>query len=208
MRRRSVFSSINKFTAPIFTTHDISASSCKSLSVVTQSLNNLVREGAIIKVARGVWMRKGPDAVGPYAVVPYLFPKHRVYVSFISALHIYGIIEQIPQITTLASTGHNKTLRTSVGSFSTHHITPSFFSGFEWYKEGSSFLIALPEKALIDSLYISAHKNKYFAYFPELHFPKTFSFKRAKAWVSKISNKTTRIYVLHQLDEIIKNKNG
>ena len=204
MLRRSVLATINELDNRIFTTHDISMSSGKSLSVVTQALNNLVKEGFVAKICRGVWMRKGGEAVSPYAVIPYLFPRHRAYISFISALHLHGIIEQIPQATTLASTNHSRVIRTNVGVFYTHHIAPSFFTGFGWYKAGSNFLIAAPEKALVDSLYLSAHKKKRFGYFPELHFPASFSFKRAKAWVSKINNKTTRSYVEKKLESIMK----
>ncbi len=205
MRRRSILSTMNKLSSLIFTTHEISLLSGKSLSAVTQSLNNLVREGAVTKVCRGVWMRGGGETVGPYAVIPYLFPRHRAYVSFITALHIHGIIEQIPQVTELASTGHAGTISTASGVFHTHHIAPSFFAGFGWHKEDSSFLIAEPEKALIDSLYLSAHKKRRFGHFPELHFPDSFSFKRARTWANKINNKTTRAYVLKKLEEIRKN---
>ncbi len=205
MRRISILSTINKLRGRIFTTHEISLLSGKSLSVVTQSLNNLIREGAVTKVCRGVWMREGGLAVSPYAIIPYLFPRHRAYVSFISALHIHGIIEQIPQVTELASTGHAGTIRTALGVFYTHHIAPSFFAGFGWSKGDSGFLIAEPEKALIDSLYLSAHKKKRFGHFPELHFPDSFSFKRARGWANKINNKTTRAYVLKKLEEIREN---
>ncbi|MDP2929809.1 MAG: hypothetical protein Q8O01_07110 [Candidatus Omnitrophota bacterium] len=202
MRRRSMLPVIKKLGKQVFTTHELSLASGRSLSVVTQSLNNLVREGAVIKVRRGVWAEEGLGAISPYAVIPYLFPAHRAYVSFISALHIHGVIEQIPQVTTLASTAHAGIIKTSIGTFYVHHIMPSFFCGFGWYKGNGSFLIAEPEKALIDSLYLSAYKRKRFGRFPELHFPKTFSFKRVKEWMNKIPSKTTREYVRRRLKDI------
>ena len=202
MRRRSVFSTINKLEHRIFTTHEIFISSGKSLSVVTQSLNNLVREGAVKKIFRGVWMQEGNEAVSPYAVIPYLFPRHRAYISFISALHLHGIIEQIPQVTTLASTDHSRIIRTKAGVFYTHHIAPSFFTGFGWYKGDASFLIAEPEKALVDSLYLSAYKKRRFGHFPELHFSNSFSFKRAKEWANKINSLSARVYVKKKLEAI------
>jgi len=202
MRRSSILPVIKKLGHQVFTTHELSLASGRSLSVVTQSLNNLVREGAAIKIRRGVWAEEGLGAISPYAVIPYLFPAHRAYVSFISALHMYGIIEQIPQVTTLASTAHAGIIKTAIGAFYIHHITPSFFCGFDWYKGNGSFLIAEPEKALVDSLYISAYKGKRFGRFPELHFPKTFSFKKAKKWMNKIPSLTTREYVRKRLKEI------
>ena len=131
-----------------------------------------------------------------------MFPRQRVYVSFISALHLHGIIEQIPQVVTLASTAHTSTIRTLAGTFSVHQIDPVIFDGFDWYKGEGSFLIAGPEKALIDSLYLSSRKKKQFGYFPELHFPPEFSFKKAAKWVKRIPEEKIRLYVLRKLEAL------
>lgn len=176
----------------------------KSPSAVTQSLNNLAGEGAVVRICRGLWAERTSEQVSPYAVIPYLFPRGRSYVSFISALHLHGIIEQIPQVTTLASTSHARTIRTNIGTFEAHHIGPSFFAGFGWYKNSGNFLIAEPEKALIDSLYLSAHRKRQFGHFPELRFPGSFNVKKARAWAGRISNKTTRTYVERALKDILK----
>ena len=132
-----------------------------------------------------------------------MLPKNRAYVSFISAFHLHGIIEQIPQEITLASTVHTKKFHTKLGTFSIHRIPPSFFDGFDWYKGEGSFLIAEPEKALIDSLYLSTKKKKQFGYFPELYFPKSFSFKKAASWVKKIHDPRIRSSIEKKLAEII-----
>lgn len=208
MRRRSVLFTIGKLRKRIFTTREISMVSGKSLSAATQALNNLAREGFVAKIYRGVWAQESSEALSPFAVIPYLFPGHRVYVSFISALHLCGIIEQIPQVTTLASPSHAKTIHTKIGVFNTHHIVPSFFIGFGWHlgsgslPAGQGFLIAEPEKALVDCLYLSAYKKKMFGHFPELHFPGSFSFKRAKAWADRIHSKTARTHVRKMLTDI------
>jgi predicted transcriptional regulator of viral defense system len=156
MSKRPILLTVKDLGGGIFTTHDAALSSGRSLSAVTQSLGNLARDGLLVKIHRGIWMQEGREGAGPYAVIPHLFPRHRAYVSFVSALHLHGIIEQIPQITTLASTAHPRIMRTKLGVFQTHHIAPSFFKGFDWYKGSGSFLIAEPEKALVDCLYLSA----------------------------------------------------
>ncbi|MDD5482095.1 MAG: hypothetical protein PHP98_00375 [Kiritimatiellae bacterium] len=208
MRRISVLAAIRKLGRRVFCTREISMSSGKSLSAVTQALNNLVREGLAIKIYRGVWALENDEPLSACAVVPYLFPWERVYVSFISALHLHGMIEQIPQIITLASTSHSKIIRTKLGVFQTYHISPSFFAGFGWYKNsnlsgsGQGFLIAEPEKALADSLYLSAYKQKRFRDFPEIYFPRSFSFKRARSWADKINSKPARIHARKVLEEI------
>jgi len=116
------------------------------------------------------------------------------------------MVEQIPQVITLASTAHTKTVKTKIGTFSIHQISPAFFKGFDWYKKTGSFLIAGPEKALIDSLYLSAYKKKQFGYFPELHFPENFSFKKAKYWTDIIPNPRVKKSVKDKLKVIAKER--
>lgn len=193
---------IKKLGKPVFTTFEISSLSGKSPSVTTQSLNHLVNNGLLLKVKRGVWAEVGNASLSPYAAIPYLFIRQRAYVSFLSALHLHGVIEQIPQTITLASTAHTKTIRTKLGVFSIHRLSPGFFKGFDWYKEGN-FLIAEPEKALVDSLYLSACKKKQFGHFPELHFPKSFSFKKAEKFARLIQNRNIRLHVLKKLEPLI-----
>jgi len=135
-------------------------------------------------------------------IIPYVFPRQRVYVSFISALHLHGIVEQIPQVITLASTAHTATIQTRAGVFSVHQIAPVLFDGFDWYKGGGNFLIAEPEKALIDSFYLSSRKKKQFGYFPELNFSDEFDFRKARQWAERIPNKAIRMNVFKKLETL------
>ena len=194
---------IKELRRPVFTTHELAAVSGKSSSVVTQAMNVLVTQGVIVKVYRGIWAEAGNEAVSPYHVIPFLFPRHRAYVSFISALHLHGIIEQIPQMITVASTAHTKVMRTALGVFSVHQIAPLFFSGFSWYNKTGSFLIAGPEKALIDSLYLSARRKKQFGHFPELHFPKSFQARKARRWAKIIPDAKIRHHVQKKLEAVL-----
>ncbi|HLD50521.1 MAG TPA: hypothetical protein VJC08_04915, partial [bacterium] len=66
------------------------------------------------------------------------------------------------------------------------------------------FLIAEPEKGLIDSLYLSSRKKKQFGFFPELNLPPEFSFKKAARWAERIPEKMIRPYVLEKLRELEK----
>ncbi|MCG2713715.1 MAG: hypothetical protein L6308_02575 [Candidatus Omnitrophica bacterium] len=209
MRKRSLLGNIKELGAPVFTTFELSASSGKSSSVVIQGLNNLVEDGLIIKVYRGIWAQVGNEQLSPYAVISCLLTRHRAYVSFISALYLYNIVEQIPQVITLASTSHTKLIRTKLGVFSFHQLTPKFFSGFNWYKAclsdrqgGGKFLIAEPEKALVDSFYLSACRKKQFGHFPELSFPKSFSFKKVKQWALRIPDPKIRAHVFKKIEAI------
>ena len=191
---------IKKLGRPVFTTHELITVSGKSSSTVVQSLTRLRKQGLLMKIYRGVWAEAGDKRVSAFEIIPCLFARQRVYVSFISALHLHGILEQIPQAITLASTAHTSTIRTKAGTFSVHQIDPAIFDGFDWYKGEGSFLIAEPEKALVDSLYLSSRKKKQFGHFPELHFPPEFSFKKAAGWVKRIPEGKIRQHVLKKLD--------
>ncbi len=193
---------IKKLGRPVFTTHELASISGKSASTVIQCLNRLVRQGLIIKAYHGVWAETGTGTLSGFQIIPYLFGGRRAYVSFITALHLHGIIEQIPQVITLASQSHTRTIRTRIATFSVHQIAPAIFNGFDWYKKEGNFLVAEPEKALIDSLYLSSRKKKQFGHFPELHFPPGFSFKRAAHYAKHIPEKRIRSYVLGRLEQI------
>ena len=197
---------IKRLNKKVFTTHELISISNKSASTVVQSLNRLVHQSLIIKVYRGVWAESGTKRLSVFEVIPCLFPRQRVYVSFITALHLHGMIEQIPQVITLASTAHSRTIRTKVGVFSVHQITPTFFDGFDWYRQEGNFLIAEPEKALVDSLYLSGRKKKQFGSFPEMHIPPEFSYKKAVQWGKHIKEEKIRIYVLEKLKKMLKVK--
>jgi len=199
MNKRSILWHIKKLRRGVFTTSELCAVSGKSASAVTQNLNFLEREGVIFKIYRGIWAEAENEKVSPYTIIPFLLPRHRAYVSFISALHLHGIIEQIPQVITLATTSHTKTIHTKIADYRLHQLDPSFFDGFGWYKDTGAFLIAEPEKALIDCLYISARKKRQFGHFPELYFPESFSFKKAEKWAGKIAGDKIRVCVKKKL---------
>lgn len=205
VNRQTILFFIRKLGRPVFTTYELRTVSGKSASTVIQCLNRLAQQGLLVKIYRGVWAEAGPKPMSPFEIIPHLFPRQRVYVSFITALHLHGMVEQIPQVVTLASTSHTRTLRTAAGPFSLHQIDPAFFDGFDWYKGEGSFLIAEPEKALIDSLYLSGRKKKQFGHFPEIHFPPKFNFKKAVQWARSIPDKKLQKYVLDKLETVCPN---
>ena len=90
--------------------------------------------------------------------------------------------------------GTYKKVNTKLGTFSIHRISPILLMGLTGIGQ-ASFLIAEPEKALFDSIYLSTRKKKQFGYFPELYFPKSFSFKKVAAWIDKIPEKRIRSLV-------------
>lgn len=204
MSKISIIGYIKKLEQPVFTTRGISDISRKSPSAVTQALNFLSRQGAVKKLYRGVWAEITRKQISPFMLIPHLFKSCRVYVSFLSALHLHGIIEQIPQTITLASTAHTRKIKTAAGTFVVHKISPGYFFGFDWYKGTGNFLIAEPEKALADCLYLFTRKKKQYGYFPELNLKKPFSIKKTEEYLQRIPDKNARMLAQSRLKEILK----
>jgi len=81
---------------------------------------------------------------------------------------------------------------TPLGDYSFHRIDPRFFTGFDWYRGDQSFLIAHPEKALIDTLDIATRKGRRFGSLPELELTGEFRISRARSWIQAISDERIR----------------
>lgn len=194
----NVWQGAQKLDRPVFTSLEIAALAGVSLSSASQMLGRWEKKGLLKKMKRGLWALTDDRRFSPYLLVPFLEPSHACYVSFISALHIYGILGQIPQTITVATTAHGKKIATPAGNFRLHQIAPSFFKGFDWDTSGR-FLIAEPEKALVDCLYLAARKGKNYAAFPELDFPSSFSKPKAKQWVRQIREEKIRKFVMEKL---------
>ena len=79
------------------------------------------------------------------------------YVSLERALRFYDLIpEEIFQITSV-STKKTINFDTQVGNFNYRHISTGLFWG---YRLKNNFLMAEPEKAILDYLYLSSHINR------------------------------------------------
>lgn len=78
------------------------------------------------------------------------------YISLESALSRYGILSQIPQILTCVTTKLPSIFNTSLGVIEYRQVKKDYFFGF--IKEGS-YLIAEPEKAILDLFYLEGDKE-------------------------------------------------
>lgn len=183
----------------VFTTGELASLAGISLSSANQRLSNLERKKIIAKIKRGVWGRVHDKNFDPLQVIPFLSPSHRAYLSFLSALNKYGMIDQIPQEISVASTAHSKRIKTTVGTYAIHQLAPEFFDGFVLSKN-SAYYIATPEKAFIDCLYLSCKRGRQFSFFPEIDLTSGFSFKNAKLWAKKIIDKRIQRKVLEKLN--------
>lgn len=200
MKNLSTIEAIYKLKRLLFTTREVATISGSSVSSTTQSLNNLAAKGIVKKIIQGLWGMTNDERFSQFLIIPFLAPNHRSYLSFTSALHAHGIIGQIPQIVTIATTAHSKIVRTSVGTFDLHQIAPDFFDGFEWSNR-HDYLIATKEKALVDCLYLASRRRRSFANFPELD-KKLLNKKLCLEWVERIRDPRIRKSVSMRLTKM------
>lgn len=186
----------------VFSTREMAALIGRDTASVSQQLARLEEKGVVSKVLRGVWALTGDRRFSPFMLVPFLGPSQQFYVSFLSALHMHGMISQIPQTISVAGTTHGRVVKTPVATFVVHKVEPGFFNGFEW-AVGMKFPMATPEKALVDCLYISCRRGKKYTAFPELTYPKHFSKARARHLCHAIADKRLKAAVLKKLDVLL-----
>lgn len=199
--RPNVAQTIQTLGRPVFTTREIALVRHGSISATSHDLARLAKQGRLQRITRGLWADPNDRRFTRYHLVPFLVGRHHAYVSFLSALNLHRIIEQIPQIVYAATTGHTRLKKTSIATYSFHRIDPRFFAGFEWYGAAQDFLIATPEKALVDSLYLSTRKGKPFGFFPELDFS-NLSVHRARKWIRQIPDPRIRTSTFSRLDRL------
>lgn len=183
----------------VFTTREFSALANISMTFASQMLRRLAAKGRITRIYQGLWADTQNPLFNAYKVTPFLTRPHPAAVSLLSALHLHGMVEQIPQVIYVVSTAPTRKVKTPVGDFSIHQIAPDFFTGYDYYRQEGGFLIASPEKALVDCLYLSARKGRRFIAMPELTLPKGFRRRTALSYIKRIPYKNLRTAVQKRL---------
>ena len=83
------------------------------------------------------------------------------YISLHTALSIYGIIPEAVTQITCVTTNRTTSYSNSFGQFHYQTIKPELFFGYkqEPVRRGGSYLVAEPEKAIVDLLYLYPQYN-------------------------------------------------
>lgn len=191
---------LKKLNLPYLTTREVSAYLGISTVYASLVLKRLLTAGCISKLARGRWIFK--KSIDPFLLPEYLTEPSPSYVSFHSALYHHQIISQIPGIVYAASLARTKRYTTETCDISVHHLDPTFFFGFEVVGQ-SQIKMAIPEKAVIDYLYLFSAKSKLFRSLPEVELPKDFNVKLCYQIIKKISSKGRRTMVLKLFNKMI-----
>ena len=132
----------------VYTAQQLAGLVGKSRAVATVYSSRLVVKGLAKRLLRGYITFVDDD----YVIASQLMEPS--YVSATSALHFHGLMQQVPARIECASTRNSRNYENLGIRY--HRIPPSLFFGYERHAKGDSYiLMADPEKALIDAIYLN-----------------------------------------------------
>ncbi|HXB27483.1 MAG TPA: hypothetical protein VNV25_22330 [Gemmatimonadaceae bacterium] len=189
--------------APIFTTATAAAAADVSPNTASRGLARLQEQGLVTRLVRGLWADTRHPDFSPYAVVPFLLARSSSqegqpsagYVSFLSALHLHGILSQIPPAIQVAVAEQHETVHTPLGDFEFHQIQPELVDGYAAGDAYGRFELATPAKALFDTLYVSARRGRRFSHLPELAIRGSISDADMQRWIARVEHPSFRAAV-------------
>lgn len=154
---------------PVFSTGHLLVGDISPQGIRAQ-LSRWVSEGRLIMLRRGLYTIAPPyrtKTPSPFVVANALSPGS--YVSCQSALSWHGVIPEGVEMVTSVTPGRPGIHTNPLGTFILRHIKPDLLWGYESVPMpgGGSARIALPEKALLDLLYLE-HKGGSPAYIRQL----------------------------------------
>lgn len=123
-------------------------------------LEKFTREGLLLRLKKGIYGLK-TDLPSEEEIANRVYRPS--YLSFEYALAYYNILPEMPYAVTSATTKPTRTFTIDSKTFSYFSIKKNAYTGYMLTKtEKKSFLIAEPEKALVDYLYFVAIGKKPF----------------------------------------------
>lgn len=194
MTAAAAYGDLLRLGRTVLTTREAAARWGVAQRAAGQRLAALERAGLVRNLRRGLWALD-PE-IDPFAVAPYLTAPHPAYVSFWSALHRHGLIEQFPGRISVASLGRSRTIETSLGPYQIHRLAPELFTGY--LGDARSGYLASAEKALFDLVYVGAAAGRP-SYFPELTLPPDFDRGALDSWTERIAGPRLRTLVSARL---------
>lgn len=166
---------------PVFSLRDIAQTGFK---VFPYQLSKWAKEGKIKRLAGGFYVFAKAEVSVEHIANQLREPS---YISLEYALYYHGLTVDIPFHVTSVTARGTRNIVTPSGTFFYHHIKPTMFDGFvmqelgDHDEVGKRFLIATPEKALIDLFYLNPKKYNSQSDFEEARFHEE-DLKTKMAW--------------------------
>ena len=199
MTAAEAYAALRRLGVPVLSTSDAAAALSSSIAAASKTLTRLMRAGLVTAVRHNLWWLDGPP--DPYRLPAFLTAPLDSYLSLHSALHLRGVIEQIPEILYAVSLARTQRITTSVATFSIHRIAPEIFGGYT--ESASGVKLASAEKALFDFAYLSAGRSRLFTELPELELPRGFRRAELKHWLAKVPSARARTITSRKLEALI-----
>jgi predicted transcriptional regulator of viral defense system len=199
MNAHEAFARLRRLGIPVIETADAAAALQQSTYAASKTLSRLAESELVTQVRHGMWWID--SKVDAYRLAEYLTAPLPSYLSLQTALHLQGMIEQIPETFYVVSLARTQDITTRVGLFSVHHIAAELFGGFEPTDAGVR--LATPEKALFDLAYLSGGRSRLFTSLPEMELPRGFRWPVLKSWVDKIPAARRRTLVTGRLTRLL-----
>ena len=199
MTSREALARLRRLKVDAIETSDAAAALGQPLRTAAKTLSRLAAAGLVRKVRHGTFWIDGP--IDPYRLTPLLTAPLESYLSLQTALHLRGMIEQIPQSFYAVSLARSQRVITSVGTYSFHHVAPEVFGGYE--DTDRDVKLATAEKALFDFAYLSAGRSRLFTALPELELPRGFRRAELRRWLARIPSVRARSITERKLDELL-----
>ena len=199
MQLIQVHSELKKLKLAIIQTRDVAAYLNLSTAHSSKLLARLAQHGHLVHLNRGWWAF--PEKTDPLMLPEYLTYPFPSYISLQTALYYHGMISQIPTVIYAVSLARTRIFKTPLAEISIHHVDAHFFFGFESLGD-QQIKIATPEKALLDTLYLSPAKTQLFRRLPELELPNHFNLKKANEMIEKIRSPLRRTMVKKQFEAL------
>lgn len=144
---------------PIFTKEDI-RTIFKNDVISAQQLSRWCQQGYLLRLKNGVFLLDGHKKDVPQFLIANILYQPS-YISLESALYEHGLIPDIPQSITSITTKKTWANNTKLGKFFYHKIKLNCFIGYAPYKNsGYDVLLAEPEKAIVDFVYLNKSRLK------------------------------------------------
>ena len=204
MNAREALARLQRLGVPAVRTAEVAVALGLSKPAATMTLSRLAASGLVTAVRHGTWWIDGP--LDPYRLPEILSAPFDSYVSLHTALHVRGLIGQIPEVLFAATQGRTMRITTNAGTYSFHHLAPEVFGGFEETPAG--LRLATAEKALFDFAYLSAGRSRLFATLPDLELPRGFKVSEARRWLRRIPSARSRTLTEARLSSFLEAGRG
>jgi predicted transcriptional regulator of viral defense system len=130
----------------------------RSEPVIRNALRRQEQKGLVERVSTKLYINHLNQQFSPRDLVNLLRPKS--YISLESALVEKGVINQSPSALTCVTPAHPRSYRTKSANIVYRKISPNLYWGYEERTTRyNKYLIAEPEKALLDWIYLNRQEG-------------------------------------------------